>query len=304
MALDNFIRKNLLNFLAAPGLQDFFRFGAKAVDELLDNPEDFATAPVRWGEVVPVLLKKLSHSDWRVYQVARDALVLRGTLVIPELSGHLHSCAEAGGRMWSIYCLYSIGRALAADSPELAAVSGALAEAAKNDSAPEVRASALGALSMLDRPEVGGVISGAFSDPSPVVLKIAADACGRRKLAGQLEHLVKLLDDDDALVREAALCALGLIGDAGAADAVCGQLKDPEWHIRWCAARALGRLWKEKCISPLDQACGDEHYMVVIAALEVLAENAPGAARPRLEEAFSHPRSEVRAAAGHLKGGE
>lgn len=63
---------------------------------------------------------------------------------------------------------------------------------------------------------------------------------------------------------------LGLLG-AGAAPALCGLLRDPEWLVRWSAARVLGRLGDPETAPALWDAAHDAVPAVRERATEALA---------------------------------
>lgn len=68
-----------------------------------------------------------------------------------------------------------------------------------------------------------------LDDPDPVVVEVAAWACGERDPAepGAVERLVRLATEaDDALVRESAVAALGSIGDPAGLPAILAATTD------------------------------------------------------------------------------
>ena len=98
-------------------------------------------------------------------------------------------------------------------------------QAALSDPDPEVRRR--GCLAAAHRPQVS--LMTVLDDPDPTVLETAAWACGEHEIvsADVLERLITLAGDhDDALVREAAVAALGAIGDPRGLDAILAGCSD------------------------------------------------------------------------------
>lgn len=120
----------------------------------------------------------------------------------------------------------------------------AIARGAIGDPAPAVRATALGALARLGRLDDADLRT-AMGDPAPTVRRRAAELTATRpSLAGAL---LALLDDPDARVVEAACFAFGELGaDVGggpavpALGAVAGGHRDP--LCREAAVAALGAI--------------------------------------------------------------
>ncbi len=80
-----------------------------------------------------------------------------------------------------------------------------------------------------------------LKDEDPRIRRRAALAVGRTRLATGVPPLLPLLSGDaDHEVRQMAAFALGLIGDASAADALTAALKDTDPIVQGRAAEALG----------------------------------------------------------------
>ena len=82
----------------------------------------------------------------------------------------------------------------------------------------------------------------------------AATACGSLGDEGAVPHLVPLLRDDDTEVQEAAIQALGQIGETEAKRALQDCLASPEERVRDAALAALAEadfggdpLWLSSC---------------------------------------------------------
>ena len=92
---------------------------------------------------------------------------------------------------------------------------------------------------------VGPLVESAETDYQLRVRVQALLALGRHEAKDVAPHtkaLIELLEDDEEQVRQAACETLGLLGFAGALDALARRLVDPEMTVRVAAAEALGRL--------------------------------------------------------------
>ncbi|MGB6057865.1 MAG: HEAT repeat domain-containing protein [Microthrixaceae bacterium] len=177
----------------------------------------------------------------------------------------------------------------------------ATARAGLGDPSPEVRAAAVGALSRLQaldeaelsetlsdddplvrrrgaliaatRNDAAGALSALLDDPEPVVIEVAAFAWGERSEVpdGVLDRLVVLATDhEDSLCREAAVAALGSIGDQrglGAVVAACGD----KATVRRRAVLALAAFDGEQVTATLRSMLNDRDLQVRQSAEELLA---------------------------------
>ncbi len=159
---------------------------------------------------------------------------------------------------------------------------------------PAVRATALGALERL-----GGLdadrLSGALTDPDPTVRRRAAElaahhpgvdlvpaladedprvvemaawACGEHESDRDevIDALIALArDSDDALVREAAVAALGAIGDERAVDVIIAACSDKP-AVRRRAVLALAPFEGEAVEATIERALEDRDWQVRQAA--------------------------------------
>lgn len=135
------------------------------------------------------------------------------------------------------------------------------------DPAPRVRRRAL-ALAVA-RPAV--TIVAALDDPAPVVVEQAAWACGEREPAdeGAVPRLAALATrHDDALVREAAVAALGAIGDRAGLPAILAATTDKP-AIRRRAVLALAPFDGDEVEAALQRALDDRDWQVRQAAEDV-----------------------------------
>ncbi len=87
----------------------------------------------------------------------------------------------------------------------------------------------------------GGDLLVLLQDPEARIRRRAALATGRVRLAGAVQPLTTALQGDgDREVRQMAAFAMGLIGDASAAEVLMAALGDPDALIQGRAAEALG----------------------------------------------------------------
>lgn len=107
-----------------------------------------------------------------------------------------------------------------------------------------------------------------LDDPDPSVVEVAAWACGERRPAeeGAVGRLAALATrHDDALVREAAVAALGAIGDVAGLPAVLAATQDRA-TVRRRAVLALAPFDGPEVDAALDRALGDRDWQVRQAA--------------------------------------
>lgn len=110
-----------------------------------------------------------------------------------------------------------------------------------------------------------------LSDPEPTVVEAAAWAAGEHEIVTDdvLSTLVRLAGDaDDALVREAAVAALGAIGDARGLAAILAACADKP-AIRRRAVLALAPFEGPEVDAALDAALHDRDWQVRQAAEDV-----------------------------------
>jgi HEAT repeat protein len=78
------------------------------------------------------------------------------------------------------------------------------------------------------------------------------------------------LEDEDSVIREAALGALGEIGDERAVEALVAVLEDEDSDVRYAAMGALGKIGDARAVEPLVARLEDEDSDVREAALGAL----------------------------------
>lgn len=150
-------------------------------------------------------------------------------------------------------------------------------ETALADPDPQVRRRACEAVAPRpgDRPPS---LIGALTDPDPSVIEVAAWASGEREPAetGVVEALAGLATEhDDALVREAAVAALGSIGDPAGLPAILAAVADRA-TVRRRAVIALAPFEGPEVESALERARGDRDWQVRQAAEDLSDPRGPG----------------------------
>lgn len=142
------------------------------------------------------------------------------------------------------------------------------------DPSPVVRRRA--AVLAVTRPEIS--LLPLLGDPDPAVIEEAAWACGERDPAepGAVEALATLATGhDDALCREAAVAALGAIGDEDGLPAVLAATADRA-TVRRRAVIALAAFEGPEVDAALHRATTDRDWQVRQAAEDQLAGPEPG----------------------------
>lgn len=137
--------------------------------------------------------------------------------------------------------------------------------AALADARPEVRRRA--ATEAAAHPELEVAVASLLDDPDPAVVEVAAWACGERPatpaIVGRLSELAT--EHDDALVREAAVAALGSLGDALGLDAILRATADKA-TVRRRAVLALAPFEGPRVDAALAAALQDRDWQVRQAA--------------------------------------
>lgn len=147
------------------------------------------------------------------------------------------------------------------------AVTVADLEAASVDEAPAVRRRAAEVMAA-GSPALQAPIARLLGDADPAVVEAAAWAAGEcdPPLPGSVERLSTLaVEDDDALVREAAVAALGAIGDDRALPAILAATTDKP-AVRRRAVIALAPFSGPKVEAALERALTDRDWQVRQAA--------------------------------------
>jgi HEAT repeat protein len=135
---------------------------------------------------------------------------------------------------------------------------------ALGDPAPEVRRRA----AEVSASHVDIDLTGALGDSDQTVVEMAAWACGEHESNDEIivDLLISLTSRaDDALVREAAVAALGAIGDDRATDAIIKATEDKP-AVRRRAVLALAPFEGSDVEAAIDRALTDRDWQVRQAA--------------------------------------
>lgn len=150
------------------------------------------------------------------------------------------------------------------------------------DPAPSVRIRAAELVAQLEGSGPASEVSllPLLDDTEPTVVEVAAWACGERVRpeSGAVDHLARLVRHaDDALVREAAVAALGAIGDPAGLTTVLVAMGDRA-TVRRRAVIALAPFDGPEVAAALTAALMDRDWQVRQAAEDLGAEPATPAA--------------------------
>ena len=89
-----------------------------------------------------------------------------------------------------------------------------------------------------------------------------------------VKPLIKVLNESSSKARNAAVEALGNIGDKDAVKPLITVLGDKDSAIRFSAVEALGKIGDQRAVKPLIATLGDKDSSVSLSAAEALASNA------------------------------
>jgi predicted RNA-binding Zn-ribbon protein involved in translation (DUF1610 family) len=130
---------------------------------------------------------------------------------------------------------------------------------ALRDPEPRVRGGAAYFLGSLEAREATPALVRLLRAGNPSVRSAGANALGMLRAAEIVPDLIELAEGDRELApRTHAITALGEIGDARAAQTLVLLLRDEEWLVRYCAARALGACGDLSTIEELEHAATRE----------------------------------------------
>lgn len=159
----------------------------------------------------------------------------------------------------------------------------ALAAVIRDDDAPEVRRRVI----ELAATRPGVDLIGPLGHADPAVVEQAAWAAGEQEHVSDdvLRCLIGLATDaDDAMVREAAVAALGAIGAPTALPAVLAGLSDRA-TVRRRAVIALAAFEGDQVDDALRSALDDRDWQVRQVAEDLLAEGEPDTSGPDTDDA-------------------
>lgn len=118
-----------------------------------------------------------------------------------------------------------------------------------------------------------GEFASLLFDHDPVVVEAAAFACGEQTIASACDSLVEIATNHaDALCRESAIAALGVLGDPAGLATILAALHDVA-AVRRRAVIALANYESPDAISGLETAMNDRDWQVRQAAEDILGIN-------------------------------
>lgn len=202
----------------------------------------------------------MSHDDETL--AARATELLRATYAPPsdELTEFLHLAQSSSEPRLRVLAL----RALAGhDQLQPEDLIGAL-----NDDASEVRreAARLSASTNIESSALDEILVERFDDLDSLVIEASIFACGERTVAHALNQLTILATShDDPRCREAAVVALGTLGDPRGLDAIITALDDRP-SVRRRAVVALSNFEGPRVDQALERARQDRDWQVRAAA--------------------------------------
>jgi HEAT repeat protein len=130
-----------------------------------------------------------------------------------------------------------------------------------------IRADAAGALGYLGDARAFEALARAFYEDTDWLVRFsAAVALGNIKDPRAHEILIQALDSKEMVLQEAAISALGEIGDLEAVDSILRFAQSDDWLVRQRLAEALSNLPTPKSISALKYLEKDSHPNVAEAA--------------------------------------
>jgi HEAT repeat protein/class 3 adenylate cyclase len=147
------------------------------------------------------------------------------------------------------------------------ATAGALVNALK-DGDWWVREVATDALSELGGGHISQMVRGLLTEADENTRRAAVEFYCRVRDESAYPDLIQLLDDGDWWVREKAVTALGLIGNAEAVPAIARLAADQE--VKWAVAPALGKIGGAEAVKPLTAMLSDANRQIRIAAVDAI----------------------------------
>lgn len=118
----------------------------------------------------------------------------------------------------------------------------------------------------------------------------AANKIGKSGDAAAADHLIDALDDEDEMVRDNVIFALGELSAVKAAPHLARILRrDKSARVRKSAAKALGMMKAESSVGALCQALRDEDFKVRKSAARALGRIGDAKALPSLKDALKDP---------------
>lgn len=130
-----------------------------------------------------------------------------------------------------------------------------------------IRADAAGALGYLEDPRAFEPLARAFYEDTDWLVQFsAAVSLGNLKDRRAHEILIQALNSEEIVLHQAAIAAIGEIGDLEAIDDILRFAQSKDWLVRQRLSEALGNLPSEKSLSALGFLTKDSHPQVAQAA--------------------------------------
>lgn len=217
-----------------------------------------------------------------------------------------HAAAQSLGRLGDVTALPALVESLDDDSEEVRdAIVAALSRLGESypgetfqavsplleSESSALRASAVTVLGRLPSVDVDRTLAFALKDESAEVRRSAVRAMEGRDGDEQIQALKLALTDEDVDVRRMATEILGQCRDRDLHEALQLALRDEDLWVRSTAVRSLGMTGRSDAMQLVTAALQDPVGLVVIAALETLAENTQAA--EHLLSALNHADEEV-----------
>lgn len=130
-----------------------------------------------------------------------------------------------------------------------------------------IRADAAGALGYLEDPRAFETLVRAFYEDTDWLVRFsAAVSLGNLKDPRAHDVLMQALKSDEAVMQQAAIAAIGEIGDVAAVDEILKFAQSEDWLVRQRLAESLGYLPSPKTEPALRYLEKDAHFQVAEAA--------------------------------------
>lgn len=193
------------------------------------------------------LRKKIRSRDRAIFEAAAAALAnLRDRRAVPDLVAALDERGERA--LPAAWALGMIG-----DPAAIPPLAASLASPH-----PDLRKAAVRALVRMGPPVEGAVIRAWRENPASAAERAAIRVLGEIRAPGALSLLLAAKPEN----RDAAVWALGRLGDRAAGASLRQAMEDPRWQVRREAAQALGSLGNPADAALLRRALSDRETVV------------------------------------------
>ncbi|MEM6835979.1 MAG: HEAT repeat domain-containing protein [Cyanobacteria bacterium P01_C01_bin.120] len=142
-----------------------------------------------------------------------------------------------------------------------------LAKLVETDPDYGIRADAAGALGYLEDPRAFEILVRAFYEDTDWLVRFsAAVSLGNLKDPRAHDVLLEALDSKEVVIQQAAIAAIGEVGDVEAVDNILNFAQAEDWLVRQRLAEALANLPSPKTEPALRFLAKDSHFQVAEAA--------------------------------------